>query len=111
MDSRKLFISVVLPLNWITLEFCLEERSSSQFFYKEHDVGTRRADFIIENKIVVEIKAVISLDDVHLAQAKNYLVAYNFDIGLLINFGSPSLEYKRIYHSRLRKNNVNSVDR
>jgi GxxExxY protein len=71
-------------------------------FYEGIDVGTRRADFIVENKIIVELKAVIRLEDVHLAQTKNYLVAYNFDIGLLINFGAISLEYKRIYHPRLR---------
>jgi GxxExxY protein len=71
-------------------------------FYEGIDVGTRRADFIVENKIIIELKALINLEDVHLAQAKNYLVAYNFDIGLLINFGATSLEYKRIYHPRLR---------
>lgn len=72
-------------------------------FYRGHDVGTRRADFIIENKLMIEIKAVIKMEDVHLAQAKNYLVAYDFEIGLLINFGAPSLEYKRIFHPTLRK--------
>jgi GxxExxY protein len=68
-------------------------------FYKEEQVGTRMADFIIEDKIVVELKAVIRQEDVHLSQAKNYLTAYNFDIGLLINFGSASMEYKRIFRS------------
>lgn len=72
-------------------------------FYEGVNVGTRRADFLIENKIVVELKAVIQLEDVHLAHTKNYLVAYDFDIGLLLNFGAKSLEYKRIYHPRLRK--------
>ena len=79
-------------------------------FYRGFDVGTRRADFIIENKIVLEIKAVVNLEDVHLAQAKNYLVAYNFDIGLLINFGANSLEYKRIYHPILRKKDQDLQD-
>lgn len=51
---------------------------------------------------MVEIKAMIKLDDVHLAQIKNYQVAYNFDIGLLLNFGAESLEYKRIYHPRMK---------
>ncbi len=66
-------------------------------YYEGIDVGTRRADFIVEGKVVVELKALIKLEDVHLAQAKNYLVAYNFETGLLINFGAKSLEYKRIY--------------
>ena len=69
-------------------------------FYEGVNVGTRRADFIVEEKVLIEIKAVIKLDDVHLAQIKNYQVAYNFDIGLLLNFGAESLEYKRIYHPR-----------
>ena len=88
----------------LALEF---QRAGIQFlreveqplFYKGEPVGTRRADFIVDNKIVIELKAIIKLEDVHLAQAKNYLSAYNFDIGLLINFGSASMEYKRIFRS------------
>lgn len=70
-------------------------------YYKGTEVGSRRADFIIENSVVVELKAIITLDDVHLAQAKNYVVAYNFRTGLLINFGSVALQYKRIFHPTL----------
>ncbi|HRI00887.1 MAG TPA: GxxExxY protein [Saprospiraceae bacterium] len=72
-----------------------------EIYYEGHNVGIRRADFIIDNSIVVELKALIKLEDVHLAQAKNYLTAYNFDIGLLINFGATSLEYKKVFHNRL----------
>jgi GxxExxY protein len=75
-------------------------------FYKAQQVGTRRADFIVEDKIVVELKAVIRLEDVHLSQAKNYLTAYNFDIGLLINFGSASMEYKRVFRSNKSTNSL-----
>lgn len=71
-------------------------------FYDGTDVRTRRADFIVEEKTLVELKALIKIEDVHLAQIKNYLVAYNFDTGLLLNFGGTSLEYKRVYHPRLR---------
>lgn len=71
-------------------------------FYDNIAVCTRRADFVVEEKILVEIKAMIKLEDVNLAQIKNYQVAYNFDIGLLLNFGAESLEYKRIYHPRLK---------
>lgn len=71
-------------------------------YYDNIAVGTRRADFVVEEKILVELKAVIRLEDVHLAQIKNYQVAYDFDIGLLLNFGSASLEYRRIYHPRLK---------
>ena len=76
-------------------------------FYKEDHVGTRRADFIIEDKLVVELKAVIQLEDVHLSQAKNYLTAYNFDTGLLINFGSASMEYKRVFRSNKSYKSLN----
>ena len=70
-------------------------------FYEDIEVGTRRADFIVENQVVVELKAVVNLEGVHLAQAKNYVVAYNFPKGLLINFGSTSLQYKLIFNPRL----------
>jgi GxxExxY protein len=65
-------------------------------YYHEINVGTRRGDFFVENKIMVELKAVIQLEDVHLAQAMNYVQAYNMEIGLLINFGSKSLDFKRV---------------
>ena len=64
--------------------------------YKGHNIGTRRVDFFVEEQVMVEIKAVIQLQDVHLAQAINYLEAYHLDIGLLINFGSRSLQFKRV---------------
>jgi GxxExxY protein len=64
-------------------------------YYDGMEVGIRRADFIIENQVVVELKAVINLENVHLAQAKNYVVAYQFPIGLLINFGATSLQFKK----------------
>ena len=67
-------------------------------FYKDlpEPIGTRRADFIVEDKILVELKAVIQLEDVHLAQALNYLKAYRLEVGLLVNFGSKSLTFKRL---------------
>ena len=71
-----------------------------KIYYEGIKVGTRRADFVIENKITVEIKARINLEDVHLAQAKNYVVAYNFSKGLLINFGANSLQYKLIFNPK-----------
>ena len=67
-------------------------------FYKEFQepIGTRRADFVVEGKVLVELKAIIELDDVHLAQVLNYLKAYRLEVGLLINFGSKSLTFKRL---------------
>ncbi|MGL5871598.1 MAG: GxxExxY protein [Xenococcaceae cyanobacterium] len=69
-------------------------------FYEGIQVGTRRADFTVEDKVIVELKAVINLENVHLAQAKNYVVAYNFPVGLLINFGATSLQYKKIFNPK-----------
>lgn len=67
-------------------------------FYEGIDIGTRRVDFFVEENIMVELKALIKLEDVHLAQAMNYCQAYNLPIGLLINFGAKSLEFKRVYN-------------
>ncbi|HEX7844308.1 MAG TPA: GxxExxY protein [Chitinophagaceae bacterium] len=69
---------------------------SMPIYYKGRNIGERRVDFFVEEKIMVEIKAIIQLEKVHLAQAKNYLEAYNMEVGLLINFGSISLEFKRL---------------
>lgn len=66
--------------------------------YKEEQIGTRRVDFFVEDCIMVEIKALIQLEDVHLAQAMNYCQAYNLPIGLLINFGARSMQFKRVYN-------------
>ena len=64
--------------------------------YKGIKIGSRRVDFFVENKVMVEIKALIQLEDVHLAQAINYLEAYGLEVGLLLNFGSRSLQFKRV---------------
>ena len=73
--------------------------------YKGENIGTRRVDFLIEDKVSVEIKAITKLEDVHLAQAINYLEAYDLEIGLLINFGSKSLEFKRLINSKFNQQN------
>ena len=78
-----------------------------EIFYDGFHVGTRRADFIVESDIVVELKAIINLEDVHLAQAKNYVVAYDKPIGLLINFGSNSLQFKKIYNPKYNQDPEN----
>ena len=69
-----------------------------EIFYKEllEPIGTRRADFVVGGKVLVELKAIIELEDVHLAQVLNYLKAYRLEVGLLINFGSKSLTFKRL---------------
>ncbi|MBN1759995.1 MAG: GxxExxY protein [Chitinispirillaceae bacterium] len=70
-------------------------------FYREMHIGTRRVDFFVEGAVMVELKAIEKLEDVHKAQAINYYEAYNISDGLLINFGSKSLEFKRVYNKNL----------
>lgn len=69
-------------------------------FYDSIQIGIRRVDFFVENIIMLELKAVIELNDTHLAQAINYLEAYKLPVGLLINFGSRSLTFKRVYNTK-----------
>lgn len=69
-------------------------------FYEGIQVGTRRADFVVEGKVMIELKAMTHLEDVHLAQAKNYVVVYDFPKGLLVNFGGRSLEYKLVFNPK-----------
>ncbi|NCA84406.1 MAG: GxxExxY protein [Clostridia bacterium] len=72
-------------------------------FYRDEQIGTRRVDFFVENSVMVELKAMKKIEDVHKAQAINYLEAYNIADGLLINFGGLSLEFKRLYNKKLIK--------
>lgn len=79
-------------------------------YYEKIDVGTRRVDFLVEDKIMVELKALAKLEDVHLSQALNYLEAYKLETGLLLNFGSKSLEFKRVTNEyKLRNKQINEI--
>ena len=89
--------ALALEMQQQGLSFSREHEMQIQ--YKGVDIGTRRVDFFVEGKVMVEIKAVIQLEDVHLAQAINYLEASGSEIGLLINFGSRSLQFKRVMKS------------
>jgi GxxExxY protein len=74
-------------------------------YYEGVHVGTRRVDFLVEEKLMVELKALIKLEDVHLAQGLNYLTAYQLDTGLLINFGARSLDFKRLFNKNVNYEN------
>jgi len=78
-------------------------------FYKDDQIGTRRVDFLVEEVVSVELKALVKLEDVHLAQAINYLEAYNLEIGLLINFGAKSLEFKRLINPKYNQLNQENL--
>jgi GxxExxY protein len=91
--------ALALELNKVGLSF--DREIEQPIFYKDYpeEIGTRRADFVVEGKVLVELKAIILLEDVHLAQALNYLKAYRLEVGLLVNFGAKSLEFKRLIKS------------
>jgi GxxExxY protein len=89
---------LAIELDKVNLDFKREVEQS--IFYEGTNVGHRRADFVVSNKVIVELKAVINLEDAHLAQAKNYVVMYDFPKGLLINFGALSLQYKLIFNPK-----------
>ena len=80
-------------------------------YYEGIDVGTRRADFVVEDSVIVELKALVNLEDVHLAQAKNYVVAYDKPVGLLINFGSKSLQFKKIYNPKFQNDKNHEIQK
>ena len=80
-------------------------REQEMPIYYDIPVGTRRADFIIEKTVLIELKATIKLEDVHLAQGLNYLEAYKIERDLLINFGAPGLEVKRLFRKHFRPTN------
>jgi GxxExxY protein len=88
----------------LAIEMTLDNLSFHREFempvvYREQQIGTRRVDFFVENCVMVELKAITELQDVHLAQAMNYLEAYGIDVGLLINFGARSLQFKRVHRN------------
>ena len=86
--------AMVVEMTQQALEFSREH--PMKIYYKGVEIGDRRVDFFVEEAVMVEIKAIARLEDVHLAQAINYLEAYGLEVGLLINFGSQSLEFKRV---------------
>ena len=78
-----------------------EREKEMHVYYKNQLIGTRRVDFFVENKVMLELKAVAIIENIHKNQAINYLEMYNIADGLLINFGGNSLEFKRVYNKRL----------
>ena len=74
-------------------------------YYKGQQIGSRRVDFLVNDVVSVELKAVARLEDTHLAQAMNYLEAYDLEVGLLINFGARSLEFKRVTNKKFKQKN------
>jgi len=93
--------ALAIELNLQGISF--EREREMPIFYKQEHIGTRRVDFLVEEVVSVELKATTALTDTNLAQAINYLEAYDLEIGLLINFGSKSLEFKRIINKKFNQ--------
>ena len=95
---QELIYQRALAYELLQAELSYLREIEQDIFYKQlkEPIGTRRADFVVEGKILVELKAIIELEDVHMAQVLNYLKAYKLEVGLLINFGSKSLTFKRL---------------
>ncbi len=96
--------ALALELNAVSMTYARE--FEMPIYYMDQHIGTRRVDFLVEDKISVELKAVIKLEDVHLNQAMNYLEAYNLEIGLLLNFGSKRLEFHRFTNKKYKPLNL-----
>ena len=95
-------LAIEMKLNGLQFE----REKELPVYYRNQEIGTRRADFFVENCIMVELKALIKLEDAHLAQAKNYLEAFQMEVGLLINFGGKSLEFKRVHNNKILSENI-----
>ena len=97
--------ALAIELGYEKLNFVREQEMP--IYYKDIQIGERRVDFLVENNVLVELKAVSKLEDIHLAQAINYLEAFKLEVGLLINFGSIKMEFKRVMKNedQLKKGN------
>lgn len=98
---QELIYQRALAIEMEEAELGFSREHEMEIYYRDRQIGKRRVDFFVEDLIMVELKAVIQLEDVHLAQAMNYLEAYGMEIGLLINFGARSLQFKRVHNNKL----------
>lgn len=99
--------ALAIELGDAGLDFIREQEMP--VFYNQVQIGERRVDFLIENKVLVELKAVTQLEDVHVAQALNYLEAFKLEVGLLINFGSVKLQFRRLMKNEKQLTKGNSI--
>jgi len=91
-----------LEIEFSKINLSFSREFEMNIIYDEIQIGTRRVDFLVESKISVELKTMTNLEPLHLAQGLNYLEAYNLEVGMLINFGSRSLEYKRLLNKKFK---------
>ena len=103
---QELIYQRALEIEFKLADITHKREKEMEIMYHDVQIGTRRVDFLVENLVMVELKALSQLEDAHLAQAKNYLEVYHLRIGLLINFGAPSLQFKRILNTKGPHNEV-----
>ena len=96
--------ALAIEMNLCNIGFARE--FSMPIYYRETHIGTRRVDFLVEDTISVELKAVNRLEDLHFAQAINYLEIYNLEIGLLINFGEGSVNFRRLTNKKYKPETI-----
>ena len=94
-----------LEIEMLDRQLSFAREQEMPVYYKHTQIGSRRVDFLVENAVSVELKAIAKLEDIHLAQAINYLEAYDLEVGLLINFGARSLEFKRVSNRKFKQKN------
>ena len=94
--------ALALEFEFVGINF--KQEFEMPIFYRNKRIGTRRVDFLVEDLISTELKATTKFEDMHLAQAMNYLEAYNLEVGLLINFGDKSLQFKRLHNKKYKNN-------
>jgi len=99
---QELIYQRAMEIEMAVMGISFEREKEMPIFYRDTQIGSRRVDFFVENLIMVELKAMTELEDVHLTQGLNYLEAYNIEIGLLINFGAKSLKYNRLYNKKFK---------
>lgn len=107
---QELIYQRALAIEMRISDLSFQREMEMPIFYREEQIGIRRVDFFVENCVMVELKAMEKIEDVHKAQAINYLEAYHIADGLLINFGGLSLEFKRLYNKKLITPTGNPVD-
>ena len=88
-----------LIIELLSKDLNIEQQKGVKVFYRGCEVGHYVADIVVENKVVVELKALKELDEIYSVQLLNYLKALNLQVGLLFNFGGGKLEIKRIINS------------
>ncbi len=95
----------VLEIEMTEQRLSFAREQEMPIYYKGQQIGSRRVDFLVDNTVCVELKAIVRLEDIHLAQAINYLEAYDLEVGLLINLGARSLDFKRVTNRKFNQRN------